>query len=160
MAYDVLEEAILQSENFPKVRTEINNLIKQKKDLYSENNTPLFDALDSLLDELVVFVNYKPTEEATSRSIKNETLYYPYSDCEDRAILFSHLIRLLTNRDVVLLYYPNHLATAVHFTRDMPGDYVMVDGKKYLVCDPTGYKPIGNAYDEFKNVEAKVIKIK
>jgi hypothetical protein len=90
----------------------------------------------------------------------DETLYYPYSDCEDRAILFSHLIRLLTNRDVVLLYYPNHLATAVHFTRDMPGDYVMVDGKKYLVCDPTGYKPIGNAYDEFKNVEAKVIKIK
>lgn len=90
----------------------------------------------------------------------DETLYYPYSDCEDRAILFSHLVRLLTNHDVVLLYYPNHLATAVRFTQDLSGDYVMVGGQKYLVCDPTGYKPIGNAYDEFKNVEAQVIKIK
>lgn len=89
----------------------------------------------------------------------DETLYYPYSDCEDRSILFSHLVRKLTAQDVVLLHYPNHLATAVRFSADLPGDYVMVDGQKYLVCDPTGYKSIGNAYDEFKNVQAKVIKI-
>lgn len=90
----------------------------------------------------------------------DETLYYPYSDCEDRSILFSHLVRQLTSLDVVLLHYPNHLATAVRFSQDLPGDYVMVDGQKFLVCDPTGYKPIGNAYDEFKKVQAKVIKIK
>lgn len=89
----------------------------------------------------------------------DETLYYPQSDCEDRSILFAHLIRKLTNLDVVLLHYPNHLATAVRFNSNLPGDYVLVNGQKYLVCDPTGYKPIGNAYDEFKNVEAKVIKI-
>lgn len=89
----------------------------------------------------------------------DETLFYPKSDCEDRAILFSHLIRKLTNLEVVLLHYPNHLATAVRFSNNLSGDYVMVDGQKYLVCDPTGYKPIGNAYDEFKNVQAKVIKI-
>ena len=89
----------------------------------------------------------------------DETLFYPYSDCEDRSILFSYLIRTLTKQDVVLLYYPNHLATAVRFSNNLSGDYVMVDGQKYLVCDPTGYKPIGNAYDEFKNVQAKVIKI-
>ena len=89
----------------------------------------------------------------------DETLFYPYSDCEDRAILFSQLIQRFTGLDVVLLHYPNHLATAVRFTRDFPGDYVMVDGYKYMVCDPTGYKPIGNAYDEFKNVKAKVIKL-
>ena len=90
----------------------------------------------------------------------DETLFYPYSDCEDRSILFSYLIRTLTKQDVVLLYYPNHLATAVRFSEDLPGDYVMVEGLKYLVCDPTGYKPIGNAYDEFKNVQAQVIKIR
>lgn len=89
----------------------------------------------------------------------DETLYYPYSDCEDRAILFSQLVRRLTGLDVVLLHYPNHLATAVRFKRDLAGDYVMVDGHKYLVCDPTGYKPIGNAYDQFKNVKAEVIKL-
>lgn len=89
----------------------------------------------------------------------DETLYYPYSDCEDRSILFSYLVRKLTELDVVLLHYPNHLATAVRFGSDIPGDYVLLDGQKYLVCDPTGYKPIGNAYEEFKNVQAKVIRI-
>lgn len=90
----------------------------------------------------------------------DETIYYPYSDCEDRAILFSQLIMRLTSLDVVLLHYPNHLATAVCFNQNIPGDYVMVNNRKYLVCDPTGYKPIGNAYDEFKNTKAEVIKIK
>ena len=88
----------------------------------------------------------------------DETLYYP--NCEDRSILFSQLVRMLTKNDVVLLYYPNHLATAVRFNSDIQGDYVTVDGRKYLVCDPTGYKPIGNAYDQFKNTQAKIIKIK
>lgn len=90
----------------------------------------------------------------------DETLYYPFSDCEDRAILFSQLIMQLTDLDVVLLHYPNHLATAVRFHTDLQGDYVMVDGHKYMVCDPTGYKPIGHAYDRFKNVAAKVIKLR
>ena len=89
----------------------------------------------------------------------DETLNYPQSDCEDRAILFSNLIRRLTDLDIVLLYYPNHLSTAIRFNEDIQGDYLFVDGQKYFVCDPTGYKPIGHAYDEFKNVQAKVIKI-
>ena len=89
----------------------------------------------------------------------HETLNYPQSDCEDRSILFAYLIRKLTDLDIVLLYYPNHLATAIRFNEDIQGDYVLVNGQKYFVCDPTGYKPIGHAYDEFKNVQADVIKI-
>ncbi|MDR0505979.1 MAG: hypothetical protein LBH32_04055 [Dysgonamonadaceae bacterium] len=67
----------------------------------------------------------------------DETLYYPFSDCEDRAILFSRLIRDLTGLKVVLLYYPGHLATAVKFSEMIPGDYLQVNGQRYLVCDPT-----------------------
>ena len=66
-----------------------------------------------------------------------ETLYYPYSDCEDHSILFSRLIRDILDLDVVLLYYPGHLATAVKFNSDVKGDYLTVKGKKYIVCDPT-----------------------
>lgn len=66
-----------------------------------------------------------------------ETLFYPYCDCEDRSVLFSRLIRDLVGLDVVLLYYPGHLATAVGFNEDVAGDYLMVNGKKYVVCDPT-----------------------
>ena len=33
--------------------------------------------------------------------------------------------------------HPGHLATAVGFNEDVAGDYLMVNGKKYVVCDPT-----------------------
>lgn len=67
----------------------------------------------------------------------DETLYYPYCDCEDRSILFSILIRDLLDLDVVLLNYPNHLATAVKFEQDVCGDHIILEGDKYVVCDPT-----------------------
>ena len=66
-----------------------------------------------------------------------ETLFYPYCDCEDRSILLSHLVRDLLDLDVVLVYYPGHLAMAVNFTEPVKGDYVMLDGRKFIVCDPT-----------------------
>ncbi len=66
-----------------------------------------------------------------------ECLFYPYCDCEDRAILLSHLVRDLVGLDVVLVYYPGHLAMAVHFPEDVPGDYINVNGRKFVVCDPT-----------------------
>lgn len=68
-----------------------------------------------------------------------ETLFYPYCDCEDRSILLSHLVRDLVGLDVVLVYYPGHLAMAVNFTEDIPSncDYITLDGRKFVICDPT-----------------------
>ena len=66
-----------------------------------------------------------------------ETLFYPYCDCEDRSILLSHLVRDVVGLDVVLVYYPGHLAMAVHFNEPVEGDYVMCDGRKFIVVDPT-----------------------
>ena len=67
-----------------------------------------------------------------------ETLFYPWCDCEDRAILFSHLVRDLVGLDVALVYYPGHLATAVAFNEPVRGDsYLAEDGRHYTVCDPT-----------------------
>ena len=87
-----------------------------------------------------------------------ETLYYPYSDCEDRSILFSRLVRDLLGLDVVLVYYPGHLATAVHFNENVPGDYITVNGKRYLICDPTYIgAPIGTTMPKMDNSTAKVI---
>lgn len=67
----------------------------------------------------------------------DETLFYPYCDCEDRSIFFSRLVRDLLGLKVTLVYYPGHLATAVHFNEAVTGDYVMVGNEKYIVCDPT-----------------------
>lgn len=69
----------------------------------------------------------------------DETLYYPACDCEDRSILFSRLVRDLLGLDVMLVYYPGHLATAVAFTGETEpgGDYIDYKGTRYTVCDPT-----------------------
>ena len=66
-----------------------------------------------------------------------ESLFYPFCDCEDRSILLSHLVRDLLGLDVVLVYYPGHLAMAVHFNENEVGDHVTYNGKKFVVCDPT-----------------------
>lgn len=69
-----------------------------------------------------------------------ETLFYPYCDCEDRAILFSRLIRDLVGLEVALVYYPGHLATAVNFgdeSDNAKGSYITLDDKKFVICDPT-----------------------
>ena len=66
-----------------------------------------------------------------------ETLFYPYCDCEDRSILLSHFVRDVVGLDVVLVYYPGHLAMAVHFDEPVEGDYVMCDGRKFVIVDPT-----------------------
>ena len=90
-----------------------------------------------------------------------ETLYYPACDCEDRSILFSRLVRDILGLDVVLLYYPGHLATAVHFTQPVKGDYLTYKGKDYVVCDPTYINAgVGRTMPGMDNQQAKVIALK
>lgn len=87
-----------------------------------------------------------------------ESLYYPYCDCEDRSILFSRLIRDLLGLDIILVFYPGHLATAVAFTENVDGDYVDLNGKHYIICDPTYIgAPIGATMPDMDNKTAKVV---
>lgn len=89
-----------------------------------------------------------------------ESLHYPFSDCEDRAILFSRLVRDLVGLDVVLVYYPNHLATAVKFTDLVEGDYIMHDGARYTVCDPTYINAVaGETMPGMDNASAVVLEL-
>lgn len=89
-----------------------------------------------------------------------ETLHYPYADCEDRSILFSRLIRDILGLDVVLIYYPGHLATAVAFTQDVHGDYLTHNNRKYIVCDPTYINaPLGRTMPGMNNQEARIIEL-
>jgi hypothetical protein len=89
----------------------------------------------------------------------DETFFYPASDCEDRSILFSILIRDLLGLEIVLLYYPGHLATAVCFDDAVQGDYLTIDDKKFIVCDPT-YRnaTVGMTMPEYKQMNAKIIR--
>lgn len=89
-----------------------------------------------------------------------ESLYYPYCDCEDRSILYSILVRDLLRLDVVLLHFPGHLATAVKFNDEVTGDCIMLDGIQYVVCDPTYIGAnIGEAMPDYKNASVIVQRI-
>lgn len=121
------------------------------------------DAANILIDFVQKAFEYKTDGDqfGYERSLfADETFYYPYSDCEDRSILYSVLIRELLGLEIVLLNYPGHLATAVKFNSNVKGDYLVLEGEKYTVCDPTFIgAPIGRAMPEYKNTKAKIIKI-
>ena len=70
-----------------------------------------------------------------------ESLASDYSDCEDRAILLSYLVRTLLNREVVGLQWPRHVALAVRtgdgLTVADDDHTVTVNGDTYIFADPT-----------------------
>lgn len=121
------------------------------------------EAVDILLDFVQTAFDYQTDQQQFGKErplFGDETLYYPYCDCEDRSILFSILVRELVGLDVVLLNYPEHLATAVCFNEDVEGDYFMLDGKRYVVCDPTYIgSHVGEAMTGFKNAKATIIRL-
>jgi len=89
-----------------------------------------------------------------------ETLFYPFSDCEDRAALFSNLIRDLLGLDTVLLYYPGHLAMAVRFNSKVEGKTLLIDGNEYTYCEPTcsSYAPVGWCPTQLASTKPVIIK--
>ncbi|MCM1295909.1 MAG: hypothetical protein NC311_10235 [Muribaculaceae bacterium] len=121
-------------------------------------------AANILIDWVQTAFDYKTDGEQFGQErplFADETLYYPYSDCEDRAILYSVLVRDLLGLDVVLLHYPEHLATAVRFNDDTSGDYMKIDGHRYIVCDPTYIgATIGQAMPQYKQAMAEIVKIR
>lgn len=122
------------------------------------------DAVGILLNWVQTAFKYEYDDKVWGRDrafFAQETLYYPASDCEDRAILFSRLVRDLLGLDVVLLYYPGHLATAVAFNGDVNGDYLMYKQRRYVVCDPTYINAgVGRTMPGMNNQEAQIIALK
>lgn len=119
------------------------------------------EAANIIINFVQTAFEYKTDDEVwgDERSFfPEESLYYPYCDCEDRSILFSRLVRDLMGLDVVLLYYPGHLATAVCFDEYISGDYIIVNGRRYLVCDPTYINAsIGRTMPGMDNSSVKVV---
>jgi hypothetical protein len=89
-----------------------------------------------------------------------EMLHYPYSDCEDRAVLFAWLVRSLLGIQVIGLSYETHVATAVQFSQPIKGDAVNWKGHPYIVCDPTYIGAgVGLSMPGMRNQAFRVIEI-
>lgn len=119
------------------------------------------DAVNKLLNFVQTAFEYEYDDKVWGGDrafFAEETLYYPYADCEDRAVLFSRIVRDIMGLNVVLLYYPGHLAAAVEFNEDVNGDYLIYDNIKYIVCDPTYIgAPVGRTMPNMNNQEAQII---
>jgi len=90
----------------------------------------------------------------------DENFFYPANNCKDRAILYCLLVKELLGLESVLLEYPQHLATAVYFQENVNGDFITINNKKFIICDPTYIGAnIGMAMPDCKKVSANVVKI-
>ncbi len=123
------------------------------------------EAVGSLLNLVQTGLEYKLDKEVWGVEDRaffaEETLFYPYCDCEDRAILLTRLVRDLLGLECVLIYYPGHMACAVHCSEPVDGDYYTYGGKDFTVCDPTYIgAPIGRQMPDFADKEATLIPIK
>ena len=121
-----------------------------------------YDAVAKILSFIQHAFNYKTDWDQfgfEKAFYVEENFYYPYNDCEDRAILLAFLVRNLLNLDVHLLYYPGHEATAIRFSdQTIKGDgYIYQNGNRYIICDPTYIGAgVGQCMPEYENVKPKV----
>lgn len=62
---------------------------------------------------------------------------------------------------MVLLNYPEHLATAVKFTETQPtGTYFELRDGNYIICDPTYiHAGIGECMPQYRETSATIIRI-
>lgn len=138
----------IKGQIYPSLRSYINGLSQ-------------LDAANKLLNLIQTGLVYEYDSKVWGRDrafFAEESLYYPYCDCEDRSILFSRLVRDLLGLDCVLVFYPGHLASAVAFTEDVKGDHIPLNGRKFVVSDPTYIgAPIGKSMPNMDNKTAKVI---
>ncbi len=128
---------------------------------FVEGQTPVV-ALNNLLEFMQQGFKYQ-TDRKQFRREKNffceENFYYPANDCEDRAVLFARIVKILLGYDVVLLEYPDHVSTAVMVPgRRVRGHHLDFKGKRYMVCDPTCLgSAVGDMSRKYRNKSPNII---
>lgn len=144
--------------------TPISSNVREK--LYPQllsfmNDDSQLESLNKLLNLVQTGFIYEYDDKVWGHDrafFSEETLFYPYCDCEDRSILFSRLVRDLLGLDVILVFYPGHLATAVAFTENVSGDFIIYKDTKFVISDPTYIgAPVGMTMPEMDNQITKII---
>lgn len=129
-----------------------------------ENKTEL-EATNMLLNTIQTGLKYEYDDVVWGCDrafFAEETLFYPFCDCEDRAILLTRLVRDLLGLKCLLVYYPGHLAAAIEFSdSNTPGDYILLDGHRYTIADPTYINaPVGLTMPGMDNATATAIQLR
>ncbi|MEX0719667.1 MAG: hypothetical protein WD059_03295 [Balneolaceae bacterium] len=119
------------------------------------------EAVNLILRFVQTSFEYKTDQDQFNREkymLPEETLFYQYSDCDDRSILFANLVQELLELEVVGLRYSKHLATAVLFNEEVEGDAHYHSGKKFIVADPTYINAnVGMTMTQYKNEKPEIV---
>ena len=114
------------------------SLIKGLKP-YIEGKSEI-EAINFLLHFVQKSFKYKVDQEQFGYEkvfFVDETINYPYSDCEDRAIMFAFLVKNLLHLDTVGVKFSDHMATAVNLKTNINGSKFKYHNTTYTITDPT-----------------------
>jgi len=144
--YATYFNASLENETYNDIAKELKKFIDGKK---------MSVALNFVLHFVQKSFTYEVDEKQFGREkvmFPQETLYYAMSDCEDRAILFSYLVKKLFHIKVIGVKYKDHMSTALYIP--LNGDSVQKGSRKYIIADPTYVNAnIGFNMKKYKNTK-------
>ncbi|MBI4808403.1 MAG: hypothetical protein HY799_05615 [Nitrosomonadales bacterium] len=124
--------------------TDGSNLVRQSLLAELKKHTAKMSE-EEAVNFLLAFVQkafaYKTDDEQFGREkyfFVEESLHYPYNDCEDRSVIFSWLVSELVGIKSVGLLYPGHMTTAVAL-KQARAEFASVEyqGNRYVIADPT-----------------------
>lgn len=141
--YQTFFNAPLENETYKQLAKAIKKQVDGKK---------MSEALNFVLHFVQKSFNYEMDDQQFGREkvmFAQETLYFEKSDCEDRAVLFSYLVKELFGIAVVGVKYKDHMATGLYIP--MQGDFVKSGSKKFILADPTYINSsIGQSMPKYK----------
>lgn len=88
-----------------------------------------------------------------------ETLYYSYSDCEDRSALFFYLCRKLVGLPEIVIDFDTHVGCAV-VLEGVTGDYFKYKDRRFVYCEPTGPQDVlrpGEMWEKVRSQNARIL---
>ena len=139
----------------------VNSLLNGLKPIIRDKSEG--EAVNILLRFVQTAFKYQTDDEQFGEEnylFPEESLFFPYCDCEDRSFLFAHLVGDLLGLDVVGLKFPGHVATAVKFNTNVSGDSITYNNQRYIICDPTYINAnFGQCMPQFKNVTPGIIQV-
>ncbi|EDZ61205.1 hypothetical protein SMGD1_0365 [Sulfurimonas gotlandica GD1] len=143
--YETYFNAPIDSRTYQSVASDLKKYVDGKK---------AGDAMNFVLHFVQKSFKYERDNQQFGREkvmFANETLYFDKSDCEDRAVLFSYLVKELFGVSVVGVKYKDHMATALYVP--MSGDSVKAGQRKLIVADPTYINAsIGQSMPKYKSL--------
>ncbi|MFA6195659.1 MAG: hypothetical protein WC656_03330 [Sulfurimonas sp.] len=144
--YETYFNAPIEQRSYTSIATAMKKYIDNKK---------TSEAMNFVLNFVQNAFIYKTDSEQFGREkvmFAEETLYFDKSDCEDRAVLFSYLVKELFGVGVVGVKYKDHMATALYIP--MQGDSVKAGSRKFIIADPTYINAsIGESIPKYRSLK-------